>query len=173
MLAAADTVKDIPVASSGHLLFDRDVPFYQMVIRGNIPYTGYAVNLNNTGADSFLKHIESLTGFTYGFMAESPEELQTTDYINLYGLGNADYEIIADAYQVIERLNGYVKDATAVKHEISGDTAAMTYSNGVTVIVNYSSAEQQINGISVPARGFAAAENGTVIETGSEVLLYD
>lgn len=173
LLGSADAVRDIPVASSGHLLFDRDVPFYQMVIRGSLPYTGYAVNLNNTGADIFLKHIESLTGFTYGFMAASPEELQTTDYINLYGLGNVDYETVSRAYEVIERLNSYVKDAVAVKHEAQRDTAAMTYSNGVTVIVNYSSAEQQVNGITVPARGFAAAENGVVIETGSEVLLYD
>ena len=173
MLGGAAAVTDIPVASSGHLLFDRDVPFYQMVLRGSAPYSGYALNINNNSGDMFLKHVESLTGLKYAYMAAKSDELKSTELVNFYGLGNGNKKSAAEAYRVMGKISALVGDGYAVKHETYGSTAAMTYSSGATVMVNYSADEWEFGGAKVPGRGWAVLKNGSVAASGSEVPLFD
>ena len=173
MLGGADAALDIPVYSSQKLIFDRDIPFYQMVLHGSMPYGGYALNINNSTENAFLKHLESMTALSYAYMAASADELQNTPLVNLYGLGNGNLQSAAEAYKVFKTVGGYVQNEYAVEHSVSGNISVMTYTNGVTVAVNYSVAEEAFKGVVIPQRGWAVIKDGAVMVSGSEVPLFE
>lgn len=64
-LAGLEEVVNLPADSNGHYLLDEEIPFYQMVLHGCLPYAGEPVNYANNTAEAALKLIE--TGAMPGF----------------------------------------------------------------------------------------------------------
>ena len=90
-----DKATNIPVSSSQNHLFDYDVPFLQMLLKGSVPLSGYELNIKNSGDDLWLRHYAAGQSFHYGFMSDQPSDLLTTDYVSLYGLSDAELDTAA------------------------------------------------------------------------------
>ena len=62
-----------------------------------------------------------------------------------------------EAVEIYNRVNEalkYVNGAEIVGHEISGDVRKITYSNGVTIYINYSDETESMDGKSLPAMSY-------------------
>lgn len=165
----ADEIVDLPTQSGGHLLFDEDIPLLQMVLFGNIPYAGTALNLEASSNDQFLKRIETMSQIRYALIADDPGDLQNTEDIHLYGLSARGIETAAAQYAAMKQVYALVQGAAMVDHVRSGDMTATMYDNGLTVCVNYGQTAGSYEGCLVPGRGYAVLRGGTVLLSGNEV----
>ncbi len=140
-LKYADFLSDIPESSSQDFLFDRDVPFFQIVVHGNVSYSPEIPgNFSNDYEETLLKWAE------YAFIPYfSVSESSATALKDCYsdGVVVSKYQDVSETIiNTVKRFNesfASLKKQTIYSHEIldSGLTE-VTYSNGVKVIVNYS-----------------------------------
>ena len=62
-----------------------------------------------------------------------------------------------EAVEIYNRVNEalqHVSDAQMVGHEIEGDVRKITYSNGVTIYINYSDEAESMDGKTLPAMSY-------------------
>lgn len=156
LLSAVDWLADLPIKASGYLIFDYDVPFYQMVVHGSI---SYAPTLPGNMATDFQR--EKLywleTGSTpYFLLSVNPDDrLKYTIYQEPFSLHYANWEeTINSVYDEFAALSAYC-DGAMKKHEIlTKDTRRVTYENGCVMLLNFADTETKIDGHAVTAQGY-------------------
>lgn len=137
--AAADIITGCPTASQQMLVFDADVPIYQIVFQGTKANSITSINLANNQRQQFLKAIESGSGLSFTLMANYNNELRK-QYMR--GLNSSLY---SDNIDTIEQ---YVSEAKDFLNSVSGssitshayltnDVTRTVFENGVSVIVNF------------------------------------
>lgn len=153
LIPYADEITNLPVTSSSYLLFDEDVPFIQMVLKGRIDYSGNPVNIGDTSTKTFLKHIETGSHIKYAFMKEDGKILLRTEMDYLYGAKYDNYKDQAvSQYQELSKVADIVQDSRIVSHRWIDKVARIEYTNGTIVYVNYTDKEYTAaEGIVVPA----------------------
>lgn len=158
VLAHADLLTDLPMRSSGRFLFDYDVPFYQMVVYGSIPYA--AELPGNMATDLQTERLRWLeTGsMPYFLLTTEPDcRMQDTVYNVLFG---SYYENWTPEIQAIydEYHSGPLTAVCGTKmqrHErLSEVLRRITYENGTVLLLNYGEQEAQVSGTVVPAKGY-------------------
>ena len=154
----ADVLMDVPSSSSGYLQASSSVPFMQMVLFGSKVYTGRAINLSADPTYSFLKAIENMEGLAFTVAGKNSETLLETDY--RYTCFSVDYgdwkERILTMYAAANAIYREVADARMVSHSyIADNVAAVTYSNGKRVVVNYTDRPVTVDGTAVAAKSAA------------------
>ncbi len=163
-----DKATDLPVSSSRHHLFDYDVPFLQMLLKGNVSISGYELNIKNSGDDLWLRHIAAGQSIHYGFMSDHPSDLLTTDYVSLYGLSDSQIDTAVARAKQFAEFHTYIKDLTITDYSVSGNLSVTTYSDGTRVLVNYGDSEATAEGVTVAARGFTVVKDGKSVFQGGE-----
>lgn len=160
-----------PAGSSGYDLEDVAIPFYQMVYHGCVSYSIRASNLSSNPRDLTLTCLEYGAYPLFSLICENTDELIGSRLNSLYSADFADWRgFMAAQYAQVNAALLPVQTAFVTGHEIVTDTVRrVTYDNGVTVYVNYGDAAYGIDGITIPARGFAAAQGGTVYASGTAV----
>lgn len=158
----SDNVYDVPTSSAEYQVYDVDVPFYQMVLKGFVPMSGYSVNLSENPQKALLNAVETGLGLTYTLIDEYDTSL-TYSEDNIYF--NSVYDdikaLIAEQADTYKEVFNSVKGSTITAHElISKNVRATHFENGATVYVNYSDSNQTVNGIKVPANGFSMKKAG-------------
>ena len=84
VLPYASQITNVPVYSSGFNLTDYDIPFYQMVIHGYVPYSTKPINASSNTGETFMLALASGSGMHYDMVYEDAAELKDTDYDELY-----------------------------------------------------------------------------------------
>lgn len=157
-LAYADAVLELPDASSEYFITDQDIPFCQMVLHGNVVYTGEYGNLSSDYDEQLLKWLEY--GYTPAFELThcSSEELKNTNCSSLYtSQYESNRERLEKAYGLYEQVLSKVADAYITEHRVLEDQLVMVrYSNGYTVLINYSNQAKVHEGTSVAAGSYVA-----------------
>ena len=160
-LAGLEEVVNLPADSNGHYLLDEEIPFYQMVLHGCLPYAGEPVNYANNTAEAALKLIE--TGAMPGF-----EWMYQPNYV----LHDVDSTYVAVSYRewLDEAVSLYKKVAGAlsgvagqriVSHaEAAPDVYRTGYEDGTAIYTNYGSAPITVGGVTVAAKDYAAVKEG-------------
>lgn len=161
MLKQTAVVRDITGKKTGIALSDQAVPFYQMVVHGMVNYTGSPVNLYYNTAQQLLEMIEYGFAPYFEITAESPRKLKGTDYEQLFTSEYAQWkDSILKTAKEFEALAEFYSEYM-IKHEQVTDTlAAVTYSNGKTIVVNYSQAEAEYQGVKIPKESFRIIGKG-------------
>lgn len=165
----AAKISDLPLESSKHLLFDKDIPFLQMILKGAVPYTAPPFNLSGVSDSLFLKHVETMSQISYAFIYEDPDKLINTKLINQYGLAYSPNRARAVdnakrmAYILSELKGAYIKN-----HTTDGILTKTQFSNGIDVYVNYGESAIRINEITIRERGFVIAKAGKILISGDE-----
>lgn len=168
VLPYASLITNVPTHSSGYDFFDQDVPFYQAVLHGYIPYTTESVPQSSDPEQTYLSAVETGTELLYIGIHEDASELFDTDYNYLYG---STWSLWKD--KAVSQYNAYmpllkeIHDQTIVGHrELAEDVYLTEYENGIQVAVNYGDKAVTVQGVEIPAKGFC---KGTWKEvTGNE-----
>jgi hypothetical protein len=158
-LRRASGVTGSPTGASMFYLFDREVPFYQMVLHGLIPYAGAPVNISdNTDGEYELRMAEYGASpyflWTYG----ATSELRWTGYNRFYSTEYTVWlESAAAMYARLAAVSNQVRGERMTGHTVhSGGVTETLYGNGISVYVNYGFSDAVIGGLTVPARGYTA-----------------
>lgn len=159
---------NLPVSSSGYQLFDYDVPMLQMLLKGSVPYSGYALNLSNTNDDSYLLHIAYAQNIHYGFMAEDSSNLQSTALVGLYGLSDSKLDEAALRAKAASAVYELVKGQNITDFILENGFSKTVYSGGTEVLVNFNESETSYGDIKVPARGWSVIKDSAALLTGGE-----
>ncbi len=162
----ADSALDLPVYSSENHIFDYDVPFLQMLLKGSIPYSGYEMNLYNTNDDTLLRHFAFGQNIHYGFMAADPSRLQNTDLVNLYGLSNGKLQDAAENAKKFAEVYSYIKGFFIEDYKNYGNVTETVYSNDTKVFVNYSNSVANMDSVTVEPYGYTVVVGGKTVLSG-------
>lgn len=149
VLPYADHIKNVPVTSSRVDIFDEDVPFYQMVIHGLIPYTVEAVNGSPDPDEMLLYAAETGSNLRYDMVYGQPGTLEDTEFDIYYYAGSSGWTSeAAESQKILEPVLSGVSDAfiTGRKTEQNGDRVTVSYSNGWVITTDHSEKWIDYNG---------------------------
>lgn len=147
---------DMPLYTSSYIYEDESVPFLSIVLKGVIPVYSEYVNFEANKQEFFLKMVETGTYPSFYITKESASELIYTNSCDIY---SSEYDVykstIAEYSQALKELNNKVSGAFIIKHEIMDNgVTVVTYSNGVTVYVNYNSYAETVDGHTIDAMSY-------------------
>lgn len=149
---------DAPMSSSRFKLEDEEVPFFQLVVHGSIPYTGSPYNLSTyTDARQYvLKLIEYGASPYFAWFNAPNHVVKETDYNHLYA---ANYEqwmdLAAEIYTEVSQVNQSFTGRPMIAHEsLSEGVFRTTYEGGRYVIVNYNDSPVEVDNHTVEALSY-------------------
>ena len=143
-----NTIIDMPIEKSSHIVLDEDVPFMQIVYHGLVDY--YSAPVNNQDNEEFfkLRSIEYGSLMSYELTKAKTSELRYSYYNGLY---RSEYSKLKN--EIVERYNAIaeaVKPFAALEitdhfRVVEGKEIFCTeYSDGTRVYVNYENSAQTI-----------------------------
>jgi hypothetical protein len=158
----ASIVTDMQVDDQSFGITDVAIPFYQIVLRGLVPYTGLAINLAEDYTKNLLKSVESGAGLYFSFMTEETAELQETKFRQFYA--NEYGKWVYDANALYQRFNadfGHLYSQRITNHTILSPGITITeYEDGTRVVVNLSDNDWNYNGTYLNADSYIVLRRG-------------
>lgn len=159
--AYADMLYGIPETSSKDFLFDRDVPFVQMVLHGFIPYTSEIPgNFSNNFSQTVLKWAEY--GFVPYFSVSNSSAVEMKDCYN-EGVVISKYSSVQKT--VLDTINQFdinfsaLNDVPIKSHDLlTSRLVAVTYENGAKVLVNNTNTEIKYEDVVIKSNSFAVVD---------------
>lgn len=162
-------ITDLPISSSRHILFDEDIPFLQLVLKGLVPYTATALNESSDCALTFLRQVETMSGVRFEFIGGDASLLLRTDMIHEYALSYEAWKQEAVQYSLaMEAVQQTVAGAQMTEHVSKDGLAVTQYDNGVTVYVNYTESSVEADLIVIEPQSYVIVRNGQVILKGND-----
>jgi|GEM_PF-2749128 len=147
----------MPSSSSMLDFYTYDVPFYQLVVHGLIPYASAPINQTQaTPQAELLKLLETGSIPSWMWVYGNSEELKDSSFNNLYSL---DYQIWFDeAVRIYNEARGVLEplaDVQMVSHErLLDDVYKITYANNTSIYINYRPSEVTVDSINLPAQAY-------------------
>ena len=160
----ADAISDLPSRSNEFNVFSYDVPLLQLVLDGCISYSTTPLN-NNTqksNQEMLLKCIETRMNPKFVLMqAEMTDLTYTENYFDLLSVNFDDWkDRIIEIYNEYNAFYQMVKDAEIENHEtVYKNVVKVTYTNGVTVYVNYAKRPYMVDGNIIAASSYLIENN--------------
>lgn len=134
-------ITNVPLNSSGYDIFDYDVPFYQIVLHGIIPYTSTAVNSSPDITDMLLMSAVTGSSLYYDLISSGTDVLKDTEYSYLY-YADAGYwtETVSEQYNKISPVLKAVSNSTITGYSVenSGQLVTAEYSDGTVITADFS-----------------------------------
>ena len=160
--AASNVVLNVPTNSTGAYIFDEDIPFYAMVMRGRTAISGDSLNLATSSDLQLLRSVESGAGLSYTLINNYSTRLidvnSTVFYNSLYS--DLSKQIVAN-YNKVSSLYEKIGNSVIVSHTILDSEKGLretVYENGVKVFVNYGSEDVETELGVVKAKSFLVGE---------------
>lgn len=149
-------IVDVPIQSSKFLIEDYEIPFYQMVLRGYIPYSTPSVNDYTAIWLWKLKMLETGSYIKFTWTARNEDELKETLCDYLY---SSNYRLwlndLKEAYTELYPILNQIKGKKFISHEmLKSGVVRVKYEGGTEILINYTTSDQRINNIVVKARNF-------------------
>lgn len=152
VLPYVSNITNVPVYSSGYNVLDYDIPFYQMVIHGYVPYSTKAINASSDIDETFMLALAAGSAIHYDLTYEEASVLKDTDYDDLYYTNYEGWINSAAAqYKASNEVLDSVSKMTIAKYEISDDNNKITttYTDGsknVEVVIDKSAGIATVDG---------------------------
>ncbi len=157
-LKYVDSIRNIPLYSSGFDITDYDIPFYQIVVHGYIPYTSKARNASASADELFLLSVVTGTPLHYDFMYESPNTLTDCKYEKLFYTHYEGWlDIAAEEYKFFNENIAGVSGSAITDHKfISSGVVECTFENGTVLTADLDNYTLKINGteVKLPAKSW-------------------
>ena len=129
-------ITNVPLSSSRFDIFNEDVPFYQIVMHGLIPYSTTPVNGDADPSQLLLMAAATGSSLSYDMIYNETSKLKDTDYDRYY-YANYHYwaDTAAEEYKLLAPLLASVSDSTITGYDVSDDGSLITttFSNGTVV----------------------------------------
>lgn len=142
-------ITDVPLTSSRFDLFNEDIPFYQIVMHGLIPYSTTAVNGDADSETLLLMAAATGSQLSYDMIYEETSTLKDTDFDIYYYANYANWaETAAAEYKLLQPVLRDVSESaiTGYKTDNGGRLITTTYSNGTVVKVDLEEKTIEHNG---------------------------
>jgi len=159
-LKYVDHVSNVPLNSSKFDIFDKEIPFYQIVMSGLKPVSTTAVNGDAQVADLMLRAIAVGSNLRFDFVAETADELKDTHYDKLY-YANYEYWIddAAACYDFAEQILSKTAGSTITEYNVLSDTKIETvYENGTKTVVDLEARTVDVNGKTISLYDYIGKE---------------
>lgn len=160
-LAGASYLYNVYDDDSNLFAFSREIPFYQMVVHGVIPYSSAMPgNMSSDFTYQKLKWVE-YGSLPYFLVSESPSNsLRDTPIDDVFSSRFDDWKtIILDTAKEFESRLSAVAGEAVRSHEILSDTLVrVTYESDHCVYINYAAAQAVCDGVNVPAMDYVVTE---------------
>ena len=155
----ATLITDMDFDGGQYSIIDEYIPFYPLALHSRVSYTGASLNLADDAEEVLLRSAEVGAGLQYTLTAQSARVLQDSTYSEFYG---ADASLVLDditaqVAQYRQTLSG-IFNQEMTGHERVGNVTITTYANGTRVYVNFGYTDAAVDGITVPARSYAAQQ---------------
>ena len=162
-LARTDYVINAPMQATVYHIVDEEIPLFQMIAHGCVEYAGTQMNLNSGDErEQLLKAVEYGASCHYVFTDQDATQMKYTG-MNMYYSTAFDIwkEKAAENWQFLNTALSPVSGAFMTGHEkINEDLVHVTYSNGISVWINYGPDDVTADGITVPAESYALGGEG-------------
>ena len=132
-------IMNVPATSSRYDIFDEDIPFYQLVLHGLIPYSSTAVNAEADPVDALLAAAVTGSSLTYDMLWEDAALLKNTEFdIYYYANYKANIRRAAQAYKMVEPILSKVSGCTIDDYITDGGSCVTAvYSDGTEVSADF------------------------------------
>nr|MBO2493647.1 hypothetical protein [Clostridia bacterium] len=154
----ATDITDLSLGNSKYKIEDEAIPFYQMVIRGFIEYTGTPYNLSTyTNYRHYvLKCLEYGSNVHFVWSYEPSHKVKDTDFDYLYSIYYKEWiDLATEIYQQVNEALKRVNGQKIISHQKIEDGVFKTvYENGIYVIVNYNRTPVTVEGVRIEAEDF-------------------
>lgn len=150
-------VFEAPASSSRQMIYDGEIPMYQMILKGSVNLTSPSINSSANRRNVFLRAVETGSELCFTVMYKDSEAVSGTDYDYLYGTTySAVFKDAVLMYKEYAGLLDKISNAVISDYSILDDgVVKTTYSNGLSVYVNYNNTDYKADEqIIVPANGF-------------------
>jgi hypothetical protein len=160
---SADLILDLPVETSGYVVIDEAIPFYQMILHGSVYYTTDPENLFYDTRRQLLQWIETGAIPYYMLTYRRSENLAFTEYNHLFTSFYEDWiDVAADRFKEFNREFGRFYHLDMVDHARLGkNVVRVTYADGSRIYLNYAEAPVTIEGVSIEGLGYRVVPAGT------------
>ena len=151
-------ITDVPLSSSRFDLFNEDIPFYQMVMHGVIPYSTTAINGDADSVSLLLMAAVTGSNLRYDMLYEETSVLKDTDFDEYFYANYSNWtETAAAEYKLIQPILENVSGCTITdyKTENEGRLISAEYSNGTTVQADLDAKTITYNGKSIDLSQYA------------------
>ena len=152
----SDVIFESPTSSNQSDGFSVDIPFYQMVFKGNTKINSEPVNLASNRKEAILKAVESGIGITYGI--NYSHDISLIDSYNTVFTTGTYGKIKESIVDEVKELKGYydsIEGAAVKEHTlITDDVRKTVFDNGTVAYVNYSDSDYTGDFGTVSAQGY-------------------
>lgn len=151
-----DFIVDAPSYSRNFPILDQGVPFYQIALRGYIPYAGEPGNLTQRPQSYLLKLLETGAAPYYMLSYADSVEFKASQFDNLYSVNYLDHsDEIVELYAEVNSVLQSLWHERIVDHEKLGvNIYRTTYEDGTSIIVNYNSNSVEVLDLEIPEHGY-------------------
>lgn len=132
-------ITGVPLNSSQFDMFDENIPFYQIVMHGLIPYSTTAVNGDADSETLLLMAAATGSNLYFDMLYEETSTLKDTEFDIYYYANYENWISTASAeYKLIASVLSGVSDCTITDYQVSDDDNLITttYSNGTVIKVD-------------------------------------
>lgn len=153
----ASHITNVPLNSSRFDIFNEDIPFYQMVLHGVVPYSTTAVN-GCADADRLLL-MAAATGsyLNYDMIYEETNELKDTEF-DIYFYANYENQLISAAkeYKLFQPVYADIAESviTGYESENNDNRITVSYSNSTVLTADFEEKTLDFNGEIIDLKKF-------------------
>lgn len=150
-------ITNVPMGDNTYPIIDDNIPLYQMILHGCVNYSTELLNYDDSEdmTLSVLQMIETGSCPHYVFTEEPSSRMKDTGMNQFYATTYDVWKTEAiDIYNRVNEALKYVNGAEIIGHEISGEVRKITYSNGVTIYINYNDEAESMDGKTIPAMSY-------------------
>ena len=146
-----DYIRNVPLYSSNFDVYDYDIPLYEIVIHGYIPYTTKAKNASSSADELFLLSVATGTPVHYEVMYENPNEFTDCAYDELfYTYYGGWLDVAAAEYKLTQDHLKPLSDETIVDFEfVTPDVVKTTFSDGTIITADLENNTLNIGGADI------------------------
>ena len=147
-LAYVDYLTDVPMYSSNFDVSDYDIPLYEMVIHGYIPYTTKAKNASSSADELFLLSVATGTPIHYEVMYQDPNKFTNCTYDELFYTNYSGWlETAVAEYKLMEDTIKGLSDKTITNFEYLDEYVVKTqFSDGTEITADLENSVLTVNG---------------------------
>ncbi len=151
----ASALTQVPLRSSNYIFETQEIPFFGLALRGLVPMYAPYINFEANREEYLLKVLESGINPSFLVTEADSRDLRNSNSSAIYTSKYSTFqdEIIA-VYQQVESVETVIGDAAITDHRRSGDQVAITYENGVKLLLNYSNKSVDFDGHKLEAYAY-------------------
>lgn len=155
-------VLSAPLEATMFGIVDEQIPLWEMIVHGSIDYCGNDMNLtqSDSSVSDMLHLVEYGASPRYVFTWRDAAEMKYTGVNNYYATQFAFWKNEAvESYRFVNNALKYVSGAEMTAHEkVEEGLMKVSYSNGVTIWVNYTDRPASAEGKTIPPMDYLVEE---------------